>query len=413
MSLEAQQRLEQRYVMHTFARKPVELVSGHGMVVTDDKGNDYLDFIGGIGVCCLGHCHPAVVEAITSQAETLIHVSNYYYIEKRGEVAHLLSDMLNACVSTDEAQPWKTFFANSGAEANECAIKLARLYSREKGHGGQNIISLGRSFHGRTLATLAATQQPVKQQAFQPLPGGFLAVAPNDIKALEECFAAHPEGVAAILLEPIQGESGVHELTAEYLQAARMLAHEHGALLICDEVQCGIYRTGTYPYAFQHAGVLPDIVSMAKGIGGGFPLGACAARTDVAAVFEPGLHGSTFGGSNLAIAAAYATLTTLQREGIPAHVTEVGSYLQRKLAEIPGVSGVRGRGLMVACNLPDAVDAFDLVRAALDAGLLLNATDAHTLRFLPPLICTTEEVDVLAARLTDLLSAAGGEQNNG
>lgn len=403
MSLEEQQNLEETYLMHTFARKPVELVSGHGMTVTDDKGNDYLDFIGGIGVCCLGHCHPAVVGAITEQAEKLIHVSNYYYIEKRGQVGQILSDMLNECAPEGTA-PWKTFFANSGAEANECAIKLARLYSKKHSHGGQNIVSLERSFHGRTLATLAATQQPVKQSAFQPLPGGFLAVAPNDIEALKQTFAAHPDGIAAVLVEPIQGESGVHPLTVEYLQAALQLAHDNGALLICDEVQCGIYRAGTYPYAFQHAGILPDIVSMAKGIGGGFPMGACSARAEVAEVFEPGLHGSTFGGSNLAIAAAYATLTTLQKEGIAAKVTEVGDYLQQQLATVPGVAEVRGSGLMVACDLADDANAFDVVLRALDAGLLLNATGDHTLRFLPPLICEKADVDTLIAKLPALIA---------
>lgn len=402
MSLEEQQNLEETYLMHTFARKPVELVSGHGMVATDDKGNDYLDFIGGIGVCCLGHCHPAVVDAISDQAHKLIHVSNYYYIEKRGEVAKLLSDMLNE--HAEGAQPWKTFFANSGAEANECAIKLARLYSKVHGHGGQNIVSLERSFHGRTLATLAATQQPVKQSAFQPLPGGFLAVAPNDVEALEQTFAAHPDGIAAVLVEPIQGESGVHPLTTEYLQAALKLAHDNGALLICDEVQCGIYRAGAYPYAFQHADILPDIVTMAKGIAGGFPMGACSAQASVAEVFEPGLHGSTFGGSNLAIAASYATLTTLQEIGIAAHVTEVGDYLQEQLAQVAGVTEVRGSGLMVACDLAEGVNAFDVVLRALDAGLLLNATGDHTLRFLPPLICEKSDVDTLVAKLPALIA---------
>lgn len=407
MTFEQAKALDEQYVMHTFGRKPVELVSGKGMHVSDDAGNDYLDFIGGIGVCSLGHCHPAVVKAVQDQAAKLMHVSNYYYIEQRGEVAQLLSGMLN-WGDPAKPEPWKTFFANSGAEANECAIKLARLWSRKKGHGGQAIVCLERSFHGRTLATLAATQQPVKQAAFQPLPGGFLATPPNDIEALKALFDENPEGIAAVMVEPVQGECGVYPLTEEYLQAAAQLAHDHDALLICDEVQCGIYRTGT-PYAFQQLGVVPDIVSMAKGIGGGFPLGACAARDSIAEVFEPGIHGSTFGGSNLAVAAAYATLTTLVDEGVPENVVQVGAYLQEKLAEVPEVGEVRGMGLMVACELPEDVDAAQLVINALGEGLLLNYTGPHTLRFLPPLVCTNAEIDAMIEKLPGLIAGAKKE----
>lgn len=404
MAFETAKALDDKYVMHTFARKPVELVSGQGMEVVDDAGNRYLDFIGGIGVCSLGHCHPAVVKAVQDQAAKLMHVSNYYYIEQRGELAELLSGLLNW---GDPARPtpWKTFFANSGAEANECAIKLARLWSKQRSHGGQGIVCLERSFHGRTLATLAATQQPVKQAAFQPLPGGFLATPPNDIAALEEIFAANPHGIAAVMVEPVQGECGVYPLDEEYLQAAAQLAHDNGALLICDEVQCGIYRTGT-PFAFQQLGVVPDIVSMAKGIGGGFPLGACAARDAVAEVFEPGIHGSTFGGSNLAVAAAFATLATLVEEGIPAQVVEVGEYLREQLSQLDAVTEVRGLGLMVACELPTDVDAPKLVTDALGQGLLLNYTGPHTLRFLPPLVCTAQDVDALVEKLPGLIDGA-------
>ena len=405
MSLEQAKKLDEKYVMHTFARKPVELVRGQGMHVWDDAGNDYLDFIGGIGVCSLGHCHPAVVSAVQEQAATLMHVSNYYHIERRGEVAERLSGMLNWGDPARPA-PWKTFFANSGAEANECAIKLARLWSKERSHGGQGIVCLERSFHGRTLATLAATQQPVKQAAFQPLPQNFLSTPPNDIEALKAVFEANPQGVAAVMVEPVQGECGVYPLTEEYLKAACELAHENGALLICDEVQCGIYRTGT-PFAFQQMDVVPDIVSMAKGIGGGFPLGACAARDEVAAVFEPGIHGSTFGGSNLAVAAAQATLATLVDEGIPAQVAEVGAYFRERLEALDGVGEVRGMGLMLACELPQDVDAAQVVLDALGEGLLLNYTGPHTLRFLPPLVCTREDVDCLLAKLPALIARQG------
>lgn len=407
MSYEQAKELDEKYVMHTYGRKPVELVSGKGMHLQDDAGNDYLDFIGGIGVCCLGHCHPAVVKAVQDQAAKLMHVSNYYYIEKRGEVARTLSGMLNWGDPARPA-PWKTFFANSGAEANECAIKLARLWSKERSHGGQGIICMERSFHGRTLATLAATQQPVKQAAFQPLPQNFLAAPPNDIEALAAVFEANPKGIAAVMVEPVQGECGVYPLTEEYLQAALEMAHANGALLICDEVQCGIYRTGT-PFAFQQLGVVPDIVSMAKGIGGGFPLGACAARDEVAAVFEPGIHGSTFGGSNLAVAAAQVTLETLVEEGVPANVAEVGAYFAQKLEALPETLEVRGMGLMLACELPEDVDAAKLVLDALQVGLLLNYTGPHTLRFLPPLICGTQEVDELIEKLPALIAGARTE----
>ncbi len=409
MSYETAKALDDTYVMHTFGRKPVEFVSGAGMHLQDDAGNDYLDFLSGIGVCCLGHCHPAIVAAVQEQAAKLMHVSNYYQIEHRGEVAQQLSALLNNG-DADAPELWKTFFANSGAEANECAIKLARLYSKEKGHGGQGIICMERSFHGRTLATLAATRQPVKQAAFEPLPQNFLSAKPNDIDSLKEAFAQHPNGIAAVMVEPVQGECGVYPLTAEYLQAARELAHENGALLICDEVQCGIFRTGT-PFAFQQLGVVPDIVSMAKGIAGGFPMGACAARDEVAAVFVPGLHGSTFGGSNLAVAAADATLKALQDENIAENVKEVGAYFRAKLESLDEVAEVRGMGLMLACELGEDVDAPKLVIDALSCGFVLNYTGPHTLRFLPPLVCTKEDVDALIAALPGLVAGAAGASN--
>lgn len=408
MSFAEEQSLEDSYVMHTFGRKPVELVSGHGMTVVDDQGKEYLDFIGGIGVISLGHCHPKLVAAIQDQAAKLIHVSNYYYIENRGEVAHLLSDMLNETVPDAQRAPWQTFFANSGAEANECAIKLARIYARRKADAAgvpvpHTIVTLKNSFHGRTLETLAATAQPAKQEMFQPLPGGFLAVEPNDVEALEAVFAEQGDQICAMLLEPIQGESGVHPMTEEYMEAVRRLTEDHDALMMVDEVQCGMYRCGTYPYAFQHYGVVPDVVTMAKGIAGGVPMGACAAPASIAAAFEPGDHGSTFGGSNLAIAAARCVLETIPTEGIDENVTKVGAYLEQKLSELDGVTEVRGMGLMLAADLDEGIDAPSVVLAGLDEGLLLNYTGPHTLRFLPPLVCTAQDVDVLVERLRKLL----------
>lgn len=413
MSYTEQVALEDAYVMHTFGRKPVEFVEGDGMTLVDSEGKKYLDFLSGIGVVSLGHCHPAVVKAVADQAAKLIHVSNYYYIEHRGEVARLLSDMLNAEVPEAERAPWKSFFANSGAEANECAIKLVRLFARQRaeqaGRPAESaprvIVTLEGSFHGRTLSTLAATAQPAKQEAFQPLPGGFVSTPINDVAALEQLFAERGDEICAVMLECIQGESGVHPCTAEFLQAARRLTVERGALLVCDEVQCGIYRTGK-PFGFQNFGVTPDVVTIAKGVASGIPAGACAARGAAADTFGPGDHGSTFGGSNIAMAAARATLEELVAPGFADHVAEVGAYLRGRLAELPHVTEVRGLGLMVAVDLAEAApNANDVVLAGLGAGLVLNATGPHTLRFLPPLICTKEDADALIERLAPLLQA--------
>ena len=292
MSLEEQKALESEYVMGTFARKPICLVEGKGMKVVDDQGRELLDFIAGIGVCSLGHCHPAVVQAVADQASKLIHVSNYYYIEKRGQVARMLSDLLNWGLEEGERFTWQSFFSNSGAESNECAMKLARLYARRFGNGGTDIVTLERSFHGRTMETLAATAQPAKQEAFQPVPGGFLHTPINDLPALKALFDDPANKICAVMVEPIQGESGVHPCTAEFLQGVQRLCREHGALVIADEVQTGIYRTGK-TFGFQNFGIVPDIVSMAKGIASGFPTGACAAKKEVACAFEAGDHGTT------------------------------------------------------------------------------------------------------------------------
>ena len=403
MSLEEQKALESEYVMGTFARKPICLVEGKGMKVVDDQGRELLDFIAGIGVCSLGHCHPAVVQAVADQASKLIHVSNYYYIEKRGQVARMLSDLLNWGLGEGERFTWQSFFSNSGAESNECAMKLARLYARRFGNGGTDIVTLERSFHGRTMETLAATAQPAKQEAFQPVPGGFLHTPINDLDALKALFDDPANKICAVMVEPIQGESGVHSCTAEFLQGVQRLCREHGALVIADEVQTGIYRTGK-PFGFQNFEIVPDIVSMAKGIASGFPTGACAAKKEVACAFEAGDHGTTFGGSNLAVAAAYATLSALGEPGTLERIDAVGAYLRDRLRAIPGVENVRGFGLMVGCDVPQA-DANKVVLDALADGFLLNATGPHTLRFLPPLICTEAEASALADYLEGVLGA--------
>ena len=418
-----EQQLESAYVMGTYARKPVELVRGRGMQVEDAEGRTYLDFVSGVGAVSLGHCHPALASAIEEQASTLVHVSNYYYIEHRGEVAHLVSDLLNECVDEGERTPWQSFFANSGAEANECAFKLARLHAKKRAMAAAEaagadedgvraaaaaaprlIVTLDASFHGRTLATLAATAQPAKQEAFQPLPDGFVRTPINDIKALESLFASQGDGICAVMVECVQGESGVHPCEPEFLAAVRRLTAERGALFMCDEIQCGMYRCGTYPFGFQHFGVTPDVVTIAKGIASGFPMGMCAARAQVAASFDPGDHGSTFGGSCLAVAAAEATVRALAAEDAAGNAERTGAYLREKLAALPQVEEVRGLGLMVACDLAEGVSAPDVVLAGLDEGLLLNFTGPRTLRFLPPLVCSKEDVDVLVQKLAALLS---------
>lgn len=406
MGFEEAKKLDEHYVMHTFARKPVLLVEGSGMQVTDDEGKTYLDFIGGIGADSLGHCHPAVVAAVQDQVSRLIHVSNYYYIEQRGEVAKIISDLLNTCVPKFFRAPWPVFFANSGAEANECAIKLARLYSKKEGSGGQTIITLDHSFHGRTLATLAATAQPAKQEAFQPLPEGFLHVPMNDLNALHQTFFEHVGEVCALMIEPVQGEAGVYPWDADTLYEVAQFARKNGILLIVDEVQSGFYRCGEFPFAFQNMGITPDIITMAKGIASGFPMGACAARIEVAEAFEPGDHGSTFGGSNLAMAAAHATLATLSRGSFAEDVEELGDYFGEALSGIEGITEVRGMGLMIGTDLEEGIDAHAVVDRGLEAGFLLNATGPHTLRFLPPLVVTRKEIDTLINALPDLLSAA-------
>lgn len=422
MGFTEEQQLESTYVMGTYARKPVELVRGRGMQVEDSEGRTYLDFVSGVGAVSLGHCHPALVSAIEEQASTLVHVSNYYYIEHRGEVAHLVSDLLNECVDEAEREPWQSFFANSGAEANECAFKLARLHAKKRAMAAAEaagadedgvraaaaaaprlIVTLDASFHGRTLATLAATAQPAKQEAFQPLPDGFVRTPINDIKALESLFASQGDGICAVMVECVQGESGVHPCESEFLAAVRRLTAERGALFMCDEIQCGMYRCGTYPFGFQHFGVTPDVVTIAKGIASGFPMGMCAARAQVAASFDPGDHGSTFGGSCLAVAAAEATVRALAAEDAAGNAERTGAYLREKLAALPQVEEVRGLGLMVACDLAEGVSAPDVVLAGLDEGLLLNFTGPRTLRFLPPLVCSKEDVDVLVQKLAALL----------
>lgn len=401
---------DERYLMHSYARLPVKFVRGSGCVLTDSEGRDYLDFLGGIGVVCLGHCHPRLVDALRGQAERLWQVGNYFHVENRSELAAALSRLLGA--TTDEeghvtgstGQTWRTFFANSGAEANEGAIKLARRWGERRLGGATGIVTAKRSFHGRTLATLAATGQDVFHKSFAPMPAGFMSAELNDLAALEEAIARPEAGcgpVCAIMLECVQGEGGVWPADPEYLQGAARLCEERGLVLIVDEVQTGVFRCGA-PFSYQLAGIVPDIVSMAKGIAGGFPMGAFSAHGKVADLLGPGDHGSTFGGNPLACAVGRATMETLVAEGIGEHVIEVGAQLAERLAALPHVTEVRGRGLMRGAQL-DAPMARSLVEQGLHAGLVLNCVGDSTLRFLPPLVVTTGQVDAMAERLAKLM----------
>lgn len=427
MSFEQQKELDTTYVMHTYGRFPVEFVSGSGMTLTDVAGKTYTDFLGGIGVCALGHSNPIVVNALTEQAKKLVTVSNYFYTEHRGEVAALLSKLANddfdgataivkaldagdeaavsaACTPAEGEQLWKTFFSNSGAEANECSMKLARLYAKRQGNGGNTIVCLKGGFHGRTLETLAATMQDRLQDAFRPLPGGFVACEPNNIDELEAIFAQYGSEICGFMYEPIQGESGVHPLDPAFVARAAELVHGVGGLMISDEVQAGLFRSGK-PFATQVLGVDADIMSLAKGIAGGMTMGACVARSEVADTFKPGDQGSTFGGMCLAVAAAEATLSELVRGRYDQRALEVGAYLQERLAAVDKVCDVRGSGLMVGCDLqPEAGDAHGVVAKMLEAGYVINATGEHTLRFLPPLICEKADIDGMTAALARVLA---------
>lgn len=388
--------LDADHVMQTYGRLPVAFVRGEGTVLWDSDGKRYLDFLAGLAVVGLGHAHPEVADAIADQAHTLLHVSNLYYNDVQPHVAARLDALLGG--------GGRVFFTNSGAEANECAIKLARRYGQL--HGGPeryHVISAYGSFHGRTLTTLAATGQPQKQETFQPLPEGFRQVAYDDLDALA---AVVDERVAAVMLEAVQGEGGVVPASTEYLQGVRRLCDEREALLIFDEVQCGLGRTGKW-FGFEHAAVTPDIVTMAKALGNGMPIGACWARADVASAFAPGDHATTFGGQPLAARAALATLDVMEREQIPERAARAGTRLAESLQKIDGVADVRGAGLLVAAELVPGLDAKAVAQRCLDAGLVLNAVTASALRLAPPLLVTDAEIDEAAAIIAAACRAEG------
>jgi acetylornithine/N-succinyldiaminopimelate aminotransferase len=379
-------------LMNTYPPQPVTFVRGEGSWLWDDGGRRYLDFLSGLAVTSLGHAHPAVAEAVADQARTLLHVSNLYGTTPQVEVAATLDRLVGG--------GGRIFFCNSGAEANECAIKLARRWG---GYGKFGVVSAYGSFHGRTLATLHATGQPAKHEAFQPLPEGFRHVAWDDVDALA---AAIDPSVAAVLLEPVQGEGGVVAASASYFQAVRRLCDERGVLFMVDEVQTGLGRTGRW-FGFQRLGVRPDVVTMAKALGNGMPIGACWAADEVAAAFGPGDHATTFGGQPLATSAARATLAVMEAEDVPALAEARGAYLAKALDGLAGVASVRGVGLLLAAEL-DGVPAARVAAAALDRGLVVNAVTASALRLAPSLLVSEDEIDQAVAMIADTLAAVDG-----
>lgn len=384
----------QQYVMNTYGRLPMALVKGEGVYVWDADGKKYLDFVAGLAVNSLGHCPPAVVEAIREQAGTLMHVSNMYWIEPQIKLAKLL--MENSVLD-------KVFFCNSGAEANEGAIKLARKYAKKyMGPDKYEIITMEKSFHGRTLAAITATAQPKYQKDLDPLPPGFKYVPFNDFAALE---AAISPNTCAVMMEPVQGEGGVNVADYDFMQKVKELCTEKHLLLIFDEVQVGLGRTGKL-FGYEHYGVEPDIMTLAKAIAGGFPMGALMAKQKVAECFQPGDHASTFGGNPLASAAGVAAVSILADKNFLKEVSQKAEYFKQKLNELKDkysfITDVRGKGLILGLGI--TVEAKPIVDACLGKGLLINAVAANVLRFIPPLIITNEDIDKAVQLLDEVLS---------
>jgi len=384
-------------LMQTYTRLPVTFSHGEGVYLYDTAGRRYLDAISGIAVNGLGHAHPAVTAAIREQADKLVHTSNLYRIEAQEQ----LGEVLTAVAGMENC-----FFGNSGAEANEAAIKLARLYGHQRDIDKPAIVVLEGAFHGRTLATLSATGNRKIQAGFEPLVTGFTRAPRNDVQALRQ-IAAHNPAVVAVLMEPIQGESGVHVLSTEYLQAVREICDQQEWLLMLDEVQSGNGRTGSY-FAYQGMGVVPDVVTTAKGLGNGIPIGACLARGAAARVLGAGQHGSTFGGNPLVCATALAVIKTITDDALAANATAMGKLIVESLradsAAAAKIVEIRGRGLMLGIEL--AAPCGELAQRAMDAGLLINVTAGNTIRLLPPLIINAREAQELAAAVAALIRAA-------
>lgn len=379
-----------KYVISNYGRLPRVIVKGKGCYLYDADGNEILDMFPGWAVSGIGHCHPKVVEAITKQAAELIHIDNTFYSEPQGKLAQMLSE---------RAFGGKCFFCNSGAEANEAAMKLARLYTQK---GKYKYITAENGFHGRTFATVTATAQPKYHEGFLPLLPGFKYVPFNDIKAMEDAF---DDEIAAVMIEPIQGEGGINIASEGYLETIRRLCDENGAVMILDEVQTGIGRTGKW-FGYQHSEVVPDIITMAKALGGGTAIGAMMANEDISKSLVPGKHASTFGGNSLACAAAIATLEAIEEENLLENARKLGEYTQNKLSQLkdkfPIIDHVRGVGMMIGVQLTRS--GADIVARCLKKGVRINCTHDTVIRFMPPMIATQEHIDKAIDILESVLS---------
>lgn len=384
------------HVMNTYGRVPIALERGQGCRVWDVNGKEYLDGLGGIAVNTLGHNHPKLVPALQEQIAKLIHTSNYYHVPGQEQLAQML---------TERAQMTNVFFCNTGLEANEAAIKIARKYGVDKGIEKPVIVVYDHAFHGRSIATMTATGNPKVRNGFGPLLDGFIRVAPNDIEALKAATAGNPN-IVAVMMEPIQGEGGLHPMRADYLKEVRALCEANEWLLMLDEVQAGMGRTGKW-FAHQWSGIVPDVMTLAKGLGSGVPVGAVVTHGKAASVLQPGNHGSTFGGNPLAMRAGVETIRIMEEDKLLDHVTAVGEHLKAKLqselGSIPGFVEVRGQGLMIGVELSKSCG--QLIGQAAEAGLLISVTADTVIRLVPPLILTTAEADELVTRLKPLVQA--------
>lgn len=386
------------HIMNTYGRLPVSFVKGEGCYLYDDQNRRYLDALTGIAVCGLGHAHPAVSQAVCDQANTLVHTSNLYGIPNQAALADKLCELSGMD---------RVFFSNSGAEANEAAIKIARRYGHAKNINLPTIIVTNKSFHGRTLSTLSATGNPKVQAGFEPLVAGFIHVEYNDMEAIKQAAEGN-DNIVAIMVEPIQGEGGLATPPESYLQDIRAFCDDKGYLMILDEIQTGVCRTGKW-FAGQHSGIVPDVMTLAKGLGNGFPIGACLGKGPAAEVLQPGTHGSTFGGSPLACAAALATINTLQEQKLDQRAAELGDYFQQGFKDtladliVQGkIVDIRGKGLMIGIELDRPCS--ELVKQALDNNLLINVTADTVVRLLPALITSNAQADKIIATVSALIT---------
>ena len=381
-------------LMHNYAPLPVNFEKGEGAVLWDDQGNQYLDALGGIAVCALGHAHPAVTKAICEQAGKLVHTSNLYGINKQKELA----DKLTSAAKMDNV-----FFSNSGAEANEAAIKLARLFGHSKNIEKPAIIVMEGSFHGRTMATLTATGNRKVHAGFEPLVQGFIRAPYNDIEAIESIAKNNPN-VVAVMVEPITGEGGINIPCSDYLNKIRELCDQHDWLMMLDEIQTGMCRTGKW-FAHQHNNITPDVMTLAKALGNGVPIGACLAKGKAATLFQPGHHGSTYGGNPLVTSAALAVVETMENEKLAERAAYLGEHMSASFAEqlkdLEGVVEIRAKGLMLGIQLDRP--CAELVKAGLDSGILINVTAGDVVRLLPPLIITDEQAHEIATKVSELI----------